>query len=218
MVLTLPTSAQVEPESQLVESEDAYMIDSLLEVHNALKLDPLQVLRGEILVFYERRVTDRVSLEVGLGLTRRNWAFALFDVDADDLRRNINVRTGPSARLGIRFYLKDSPELNGMYIMPQVAYKVYEKNFAELDSAGELNGVDHIDRREIGEFNVCFGYQHLSYNSNFFYDVYVGIGYAIRRGTEVSRLNLPVETRYASGPLNDDGPVPLIGVKLGWGF
>lgn len=194
------------------------MPDSLLEVHNGLKVDPLQIFRGEILVFYERRITDRVSLEVGLGLTRRNWAYALFAVDADDLRRNITVRTGPSARLGVRFYLKDSPELDGMYIMPQLAYKVYEKEFAELDSAGELNGVDHIDRREIGEVNLCFGYQHLSFNSNFFYDIYFGIGYAIRRGTQVSRQKVPIQTLFTSGPLNDDGPVPLIGVKLGWGF
>lgn len=198
--------------------QDAYMVDSLVEVHNALKLDPLQVLRGEIPLFYERRISNHISVEVGAGVTRRNWTYALFNVDADDLRRNITVKTGPTARLGLRYYFKDSPELDGLYVMPQAAYRIYEKEYAELDSAGDLNGVEHIDRREVGEVNLTIGFQKLAYSSNFLFDVYIGLGYAWRRGTEVFRREAPVQTLFRSEPLNNDGLVPVIGFKLGWGF
>jgi len=222
VLMTNAIYAQVDPtEPNMTRSgweQDAYIIDSLVEVHNALKFDPFQILRGEIGLFYERKISNHISAEVGLGITRRNWSYALFNVDADDLRRNIAVRTGPSARLGVRYYLKDSPELDGWYLMPQVAYRVYEKKFAELDSAGDLNGRDHIDQREIGEVNLTVGFQKLGAESNFFYDVYVGIGYAWRRGTEVKRQDAPVQTLFVSEDLVNDGLVPVIGLKLGWGF
>lgn len=200
------------------EQEDAYMTDSLLEVYNAVKIDPFQVLRGELMVFYERRISDRISVEVGAGVTRRNWSYAMFDGDADDLRRNIKVLTGPSVRLGARYYFKESPELNGAYLMPQVAFRIFDKEFAGIDSTGERSGNAIIDHREIGEMNLTFGYQRLGLRSNFFYDIYAGMGYAFRRGRQVWRVDDPRETRYMSGPLRGDGWTPVIGVKLGWGF
>lgn len=202
----------------LDQQEDAYMTDSLLEVYNAIKFDPFQVLRGELMVFYERRISNRISLELGAGITRRNWSYALFDGDADDLRRNITVLTGPTIRLGARYYFKDSPELNGAYLMPQAAFRVFDKQYAEIDSTGELNGRAYIDHRQIGELNLTFGYQHLSLRSNFFYDIYAGMGYAVRRGRQVNRVASPGETLYMTQPLNADGWTPVIGVKFGWGF
>lgn len=208
----------VQPDTLDWEGE-AYIPDTLLEVHNGLKYDPLQVLRGEISVFYERRISNRVSIELGVGVTRRNWTDSWFNnTDADDLRRNITVYTGPAFRLGVRYYLMDSPELNGVYIMPQLAYRIYEKSFAEIDSTGNLNGQTHLDRREIGEFNITFGYQHLSYNSNFFYDIYFGIGHALYRGARVKRQNVPIETLYYTEPRNSNSWLPVIGLKLGLGF
>lgn len=210
---TLTTQLGLSP-----ELEDAYMPDSLVEVHNAIKIDPFQVLRGELMVFYERRISNRMSVEIGAGITRRNWSYALFDKDADDLRRNITVLTGPSVRLGARYYFNNSPELNGAYLMPQLAFRVFDKQFAEIDSTGELNGTAYIDHREIGEINLTFGYQRLNLRSNFFYDIYAGMGYAVRRGRMVNRVAHPNETQYRTQPLNDDGWTPVIGLKLGWGF
>ncbi len=201
-----------------VWAQDAYEPDSLVEVYNAFKLDPLQVLRGEISAFYERRISNRLSFEVGLGVTRRNWTLPWFNLDADDLRRNITVLTGPSGRFGIRFYFTESPELNGLYIMPQIAYRRYGKRFGDLDSTGTLTGDTHLDRREIREFNITVGYQQLSVSSNFFFDIYVGLGYVQRNNREVRRLSVPIQALYTSESKKDYGFIPVIGLKLGWGF
>lgn len=222
-LIQLQIFGQTEPGAEALqplegEGEDAYMPDSLLEVHNALKLDPLQIFRGEFSVFYERRISDRISIEVGAGFTRRNWSLALFDLDADDLRRNIDVHTQFAGRLGVRYYFLDSPELNGLYLMPQVAYRVFEKTFNELDSTGSLNGVGHLDRREIVDFNLCVGFQKLSLTSNFLFDIYVGLGYGQQNNQEVSRLPSSNQSLYITEPKTRYGLVPMLGLKFGWGF
>lgn len=220
--LALQIYGQIDPnDSRYARSawaQDAYEPDSLVEVYNALKLDPLQVFRGEISAFYERRISDRISVELGLGVTRRNWTLPMFNLDADDLRRNITVLTGPSGRLGVRYYFTESPELNGMYIMPQIAYRRYDKRFGDLDSTGTLTGDTHLDRREIREFNITVGYQQLSVSSNFFFDIYIGLGYVQRNNREVKRLPVPVQSLYATESKTEYGFIPVIGLKLGWGF
>ena len=197
---------------------DAYDVDSLVEVHNALKLDPLQIIRGEFSVFYERRISNRVSLEVGLGLTRRNWTYSWFFSDVDDLRRNIVVHTGPSMRLGLRYYLKDSEELEGVYLMPQFGRRVFKKTFRDLDDGGDLTGDEHSDRREYTEVNFTIGYQQLALSSNFMFDIYFGVGYVWRSGREVERIPDSVQGMYFSTPFSNSGVIPVLGVKLGWGF
>lgn len=221
--LQLQIFGQTEPETNLLdpiegEGEDAYEPDSLLEVHNALKLDPLQIFRGEFSVFYERRISNRISIELGAGFTRRNWTLALFDLDADDLRRNIDVHTQFSGRLGVRYYFLDSPELNGLYLMPQVAYRVFEKTFNDLDDNGDLTGVSHLDRREIIDFNLCVGFQKLSLASNFLFDIYFGVGYARQNNQEVSRLAVQDQSLYETEQRVLYGLVPMLGLKFGWGF
>jgi len=128
------------------------------------------------------------------------------------------VHTGFARRLGVRYYLMDSPELNGMYIMPQVAFRRYEKRFNDLDSTGMLTGDSHLDRRDIAEVNLCFGIQQLSRNSNFLFDIYFGIGYARRNNHEVRRLPDNAQAIFVSEPMVRYGFVPVLGLKLGWGF
>lgn len=223
LLIFLPVFSSAQQDTLLIYQEeefegDAYIQDTLVEVHNGIKFDPLQILRGEISVFYERRISNRISVELGAGITRRSWTYSWFNTDVDDLRRNISVETGPAFRAGVRYYFMDSPEINGVYVMPQVGYRIYEKTFAELDSTGELNGQEYIDRREVGEVNLTIGYQQLSFNSNFFYDVYFGVGYGFYSGVEVRRRNVPIETLYYTEPRKSSGPIPVIGFKMGWGF
>lgn len=199
-------------------SDDAYIPDTLVEVHNALKIDPLQIVRGEIAVFYERRISNRFSIELGAGITRRSWTYSLFHNDVDDLRRNITIQTQPAIRAGLRYYFAESPELNGLYIMPQVAWRVFKKNFAEMDSTGELTGRDFTDQREVMEVNLTIGLQRLSYNSNFFYDVYLGVGYGFVSGVAVKREFDEPGSIYYTEPRKSQELIPIIGVKVGWGF
>jgi hypothetical protein len=223
LICPLVTLGQVphpdEPQLPYVSGwEDAYEQDSLVEVHNAIKTDPLQIIRGEIGLFYERKISRRIAIEIGGGVTRRNWTYSWFNEDVDDLRRNISVRTGGSMRLGVRWYFRESNELNGLYIMPQIGRRVFAKRFGDLNEASDLSGVFHLDRREYTELNLTLGIQQLAISSNFVLDVYFGVGYLWRSGREVQLADVPDTYTYFTRPFSNHGFTPVIGVKLGWGF
>lgn len=206
------------PQPPVAEEIDAYIPDTLIEIRNALKLDPLLVLKGEFVLNYERAISNHFAAEITLGFTRRNWTLPWLGLDADDLRRNIKIKTGPTFKLGLRYYTKNSRELHGFYVMPQLAYRQFEKNFAELDSSGSLNGVNHLDQRNIKEVSLTLGYQHLSIYSNFVLDVYATLGYEERILQQVSRIPDTIETLYQTRNYKDYGLNPMIGLRLGFGF
>jgi hypothetical protein len=218
LLISFNFQAQITPAPNGEAEIDAYIPDTLMEVRNAFKLDPLLVFKGEYVLNYERAITKHFSAEITVGFTRRNWTLPWLGLDADDLRRNINVKTGTTMKLGVRYYTKDSRELHGFYLMPQVAYRVFEKDFAELDSGGALNGTSHLDRRTIKEVSLTLGYQHLSVYSNFVLDVYATLGYEERILQQVSRIPDTIETLYQTRNYKAYGLNPMLGVRLGFGF
>lgn len=218
LLISFNFQAQTLPQPPVAEEIDAYIPDTLIEIRNALKLDPLLVLKGEFVLNYERAISNHFAAEITLGFTRRNWTLPWLGLDADDLRRNIKIKTGPTFKLGLRYYTKNSRELHGFYVMPQLAYRQFEKNFAELDSSGSLNGVNHLDQRNIKEVSLTLGYQHLSIYSNFVLDVYATLGYEERILQQVSRIPDTIETLYQTRNYKDYGLNPMIGLRLGFGF
>lgn len=218
LLISFNFQAQTLPQPTGDEEIDAYIPDTLIEIRNSLKLDPLIILKGEFVLSYERAITNHFAAEITIGFTRRNWTLPWLGLDADDLRRNIKVKTGPTVKLGVRYYTKDSRELHGFYVMPQIAYRVFEKEFAELDSSGALNGISHLDQRSIKEASLTLGYQHLSIYSNFVLDVYATLGYEERVLQQVSRIPDTIETLYQTRNYKDYGLNPMVGVRLGFGF
>lgn len=218
LLISFNFQAQTIPEPAAEVEIDAYIPDTLIEIRNSFKLDPLLVLKGEFVLNFERAITNHFSAEITIGFTRRNWTLPWFGLDADDLRRNIKIKTGPTIKLGVRYYTKDSRELHGFYVMPQIAFRVFEKNFAELDSGGALNGTNHLDQRSIKEVSLTLGYQHLSIYSNLVLDVYATLGYEERNLQQVSRIPDTTETLYQTRNYKDYGLNPMIGLRLGFGF
>jgi hypothetical protein len=218
LLISFNFQAQTTPPPTGEVEIDAYIPDTLNEIRNAFKLDPLLIFKGEFVLNYERAISNHFAAEITIGVTRRNWTLPWLGLDADDLRRNINVKTGPTVKLGVRYYTKNSRELHGFYLMPQVAYRVYEKEFAEIDSGGALNGTKHLDRRSIKEVSLTLGYQHLSLYSNFVLDVYATLGYEERELQQVSRIPDTIETLYQTRNYKAFGLNPMVGLRLGFGF
>ena len=166
-------------QAQPLDSDTLYT-DSVTAVHNAIKLDLLRFTVGELALLYERRLNDRFSAEVGLGITRRNYLAGWQDYDADNLARNIEVRARAALRIEVRYYLLKSPELNGWYVGPQLAYRHYEKHFNNLNELGDLTGTGVDDIRKITEVGLVIGNQPLGNYGNFFVNYFAGITYQWR--------------------------------------
>ena len=206
-------------QGQIFNTElDAYQsTDSLLAVRNSFKLDPLQIVVGDVPILFEKYIAKHLSLEVGLGITRRNFLSPIFEYDLDNLSRKIKIKSLPSYKIAFRFYFDDNEELDGYYISPEFSYKTNRKDFLELDTVGNLTGNKYVDKRIYSDLKLIVGRQVLSYSSNFLLDYYLGFGYRQKQLQEVHQLqgkNQPYFYEQTAGK----NLAFFIGIKLGFGF
>lgn len=205
-------------QSDGIDFEDAYEGDSLYAVRNAIKFDPLQIAIGDIELYYERILTKGFSLELGTGITRRNYAAGWNDYSLDNLGRNVDIKTGYAFSFGIRKYLRTSDELSGPYVSLGVKMLKYETDFEVIDSTGVLTSDVFTDVRKYTNFDCLVGYQLLPQTSNLFMDVYAGIAYRFKDFNVVhsSSVNDP-ESYTIENEIENDFAF-RVGVKIGYGF
>ena len=206
----------------LLEREKlAQQFDTSRVVKNVFKLNPLLLLRGEVPLYYERALTYRLSAEVGIGFTMRNYMAMTFDGDdADDIGAGVHVVKRPSLRGGFRYYLRDDLEPQGPYAQLEFAHLSYVKNISML-------GPDRIptdevlrDERIYNDLRLLAGFQQLGRASNWLFDVYAGLGYRMRHEQVVQEtFDLADGTySYRLEKRNDRVPGFFLGIKAGLGF
>lgn len=198
--------------------EDAYEPDSVFAVVNAVKIDPIQIVFGDFRLFYERLLTNQYSVEVGVGITGRNYAADVFDYSLDDLGDNIDIDPGYNFSIAVRHYFRESEEMIGPYISLGFDTRKYNTTYSVIDSSGALTGDTFKDVRRLSTLYATFGFQAIPLSSNIFGDFYIGAGvrsvdFDIVRADDVRRP----ETYFISNT-NEYRPAILVGVKLGFGF
>lgn len=200
------------------ESEDAFWPDSLYAVRNAVKIDPLQVIFGDFSIFYERIIKSGYSAEIGVGLTRRNYAIGWFDYSLDNLGENVDIETGYSLSISARRYFRDSDELNGPYLALGFSARSYNTNYAVIDSAGTLTDFSFKDRRLLKSGSLIVGYQALTTRSNIFVDAYIGLAVVNKDFDVVKSADINDPEQYAIEEKNEFALGLEIGLKIGFGF
>lgn len=214
------------PKTKVVLYKDriAAQWDTVDCVKNAVKINPLLFLRGEVPVYYERALTSRLSAELGLGITYRNYVnltFAGDHADADDFGAGTKIISSPSAHLGFRYYLVDDLEPQGNYLQVEFAYLRYAKEISEkADSTGQFNGIKNLDERIFNDVRLYYGYQKLSGTSNWLFDFYGGVALRSRHMVIVNEdLNtVTKDWSYNIEEIDDLVPAFFLGVKVGLGW
>lgn len=201
-----------------INFEDAYEGDSLYAVRNAVKLDPLQIAIGDIEVFYERIIAEGFSLEVGAGITRRNYAAGWNDYSLDNLGRNVDIKTGYAFTFAVRKYLQSSDELSGPYVSLGMKFLKYETDFEVVDTTGVLTSDVFTDIRNYTNVEGLVGYQLLPQTSNLFMDVYVGVAYRKKDFDVVHSSAVNDPESYTIEHETENDFAFRVGVKIGWGF
>lgn len=195
--------------------------DTVKCIKNVFKINPLLFFRGEIPLYYERALSSRLSAELGIGFTYRNYLNLSFaGDDADDFGAGTLIRANPSYHLAARYYFKDGLEPEGAYIQTEFAYLDYAKDIRMKDSTGQLTDNTLRDDRIFNDLRLLFGYQGLSGNSNWLFDVYGGLGIRSRAMKIVHEdLNLAEgQWNYKVEEKNDVVPAIFLGVRVGYGF
>jgi hypothetical protein len=205
----------------LYKERMAAQFDTVKVVKNVLKVNPLLFFRGEIPLYYERALTPNVSLELGLGVTLRNYiALSFAGDDADDYGAGTEIIANPSYHIGARFYFVHDLEPQGFYFQPGFSHLVYSKDILVRGPDGSFTEEKYRDERTFNDLRAILGYQMLSATSNWLFDLYGGVAYRDRRMLVVEeRLNLQTdEYTYSVEERKDRVPAIFLGVKIGLGF
>ncbi|MBK7619674.1 MAG: hypothetical protein IPJ10_10145 [Flavobacteriales bacterium] len=199
----------------------AAAFDTVDCVKNVVKFNPLAFFRGEIPVYFERALSPRLSLEVGVGVTLRNYlVMAYAGDDADEFGAGTEIIPRPSFQAGFRYYLVDDIEPNGSYVQTSFAHLNYTKDIRLKGPTGAFTDDKLRDDRTYNDVRVLFGYQQLSPNSNWLFDVYGGVGYRDRLNVKVQeRIDFTTDQfTYSVEESKDQTVAIFLGVKFGIGF
>ena len=199
----------------------AAQFDTVNCVKNVFKINPMLFFRGEIPLFYERAISPTVSLELGLGVTLRDYlALSLNSDDADDYGAGTEIVANPSYHIAVRYYFLDDLEPQGLYLQTGLSHLVYTKDILVQDDLGNYSDEKYRDERVYNDLRLLLGYQMLSANSNWLFDLYSGFAYRVRDMQVVTETTDPTtrETTYTTEPRNDRVPAFFLGVKIGLGF
>jgi hypothetical protein len=224
--IVLPVLAQngnVKAKVLLYKDRIAAQWDTVDCVKNVIKINPLLFFRGEIPIYFEHAISQRVSMEIGAGVTYRNYLHLTFaGDDADDFGAGTKIIPKPAFHLGARYYFKDELEPDGAYLQVEFAYLDYAKDISAKDSSG-FTGVTYHDERVYNDVRLYYGYQLLGSSSNWLFDLYGGV--ALRsRHLDVVHENVTFNERgkalydYKVDPTTDLVPAFFLGVKVGVGF
>lgn len=199
----------------------AAAFDTVDCVKNVVKINPLLFFRGEIPIYFERAINPKVSIEAGIGVTLRNYlALSFTGDDADDFGAGTEIVPRLSFQAGFRYYFTDDLEPQGSYAQLSFAHLNYTKDIRTKGPTGEFTDVILRDDRTYNDVRLLFGYQMLSGNSNWMFDVYGGPAFRDRFNVKVQeRVDLTnKEFTYTVEETKDQTVAFFLGVKIGMGF
>lgn len=209
------------PKVLLYKDRLAAQFDTVKVMKNVIKANPLLFFRGEIPLYYERALSPNVSVEIGVGVTLRNYlALSLVGDDADDFGAGTEIIPSLSLRAGVRFYFEHDLEPQGWYIQPEFGQINYTKDILISDPAGGFTEERLRDRRTYNDIRLLGGYQLLSFSNNWVLDFYGGVAFRVRDRLVVKETLDPTARTftYVQEQLNDWVPAAYLGMKVGYGF
>jgi len=199
-----------------------------------LKISPLQILNGNIPIFYERKLNRKLSLEVSAGITFEDYIFdATYNDPQFSTQPSSPIRTyepGYSLSGSLKYYPSNLLQaLQGFYFAPLIGYSSYRSQAEIPGSNNSIYGPGYtVPAGQIQEsitftdFSINFGY--IMYIENLIpIEFYGGMGARLRN---ISRAyNVTSTTNNTTGTttelvptISDIKPTISFGVKIGLGF
>jgi hypothetical protein len=186
----------------------------------SVKLNPLLILSGDMPLYIEQKIADKITFEVSAGLTYDNFTTA-FDLDhysEGDTRQN---EMGYSYAGGLRYYPSDSYNtMEGYYFAPEFRHRVYNSTFTQVQGTN-IDPVKH--QRTITDMKLIFGYTNY-FEDHIFFDAYMGVGMRDKNYKNLVRSEAYVyngqnfDQNFSIYNDNVAKPLFALGFKLGFSF
>lgn len=183
------------------------------EIYNLVKANPLLIFYGEIPIYYERRLTNHLSAEIGAGVTLTDF---YTDVLVEENYSNIRTKVGYSFCASMHFFpSKNYKGLEELYFSPEFKIKKYLNELYEY--YGDEIDPDIPQSRLLTDFQIKLGF--IGYwADNVCVDYYCGIGI---RNRKIKEANVYSSGNVHSVTLNEsEDLIPCIsaGIKIGFGW
>jgi hypothetical protein len=184
-------------------------------VQKAVKVDPGLLLRGELSVFYEWRLSRHFSVEGSGGVTFIDFLYETFEnrgrflPDGEEQNR-AQFHTGVAARLQPRYYpSRYESAIEGFYIAPTLCYRTWKMEY--FINNGLVN-VPHDVRRQWTELRLQIGEQDCDPYSVVFTEWYLNFGVQFRNDDFVYGRGITAEIQNQ----NQSRLVFGAGIKIGF--
>ncbi|GAB4136627.1 MAG: hypothetical protein Fur0041_11170 [Bacteroidia bacterium] len=186
-------------------------------VPHALKVAPLLLFRGELSVFFEKRISDAFSFEVGFGVTYIDLMYETIQNEGRFLfngteRNAVRFFSGYSLRGQFRWYPSAyETAIAGYYFAPDIALRSWRMEYNVFNG---LVKEPHDIIRQWTDIKLTFGYQDAYPYEDFFTDWYVSAGIRYTNEDYVSGSGIQAVFLSRAEVL----PVVNFGVKISYNY
>lgn len=149
---------------------------------NLIKVDPVLILVGEVPLFYERRINDFLSLEIGAGPTLAHELtifsgdfFSVLDGSYELYPEGATTELGLTYSLSARLYPLADGDAEGVYLGPTYHYKDFRFLYPLIDQNGFPTEDGSRLKWKYNDYLVQGGYQY-EFWDNLYVDTYLGFG------------------------------------------
>jgi hypothetical protein len=200
-----------------VEMDNGTPDPAINNVHSnhILKINPFAFGRGDIPIYYENNFSGRLSLEVGVGLTIKDFLRETYS-DSSMIKFNYNTneeaKLGYSYRIGLRYYAASyGNEPEGIYFGLNFRNQTYNSTLSSFRDITAQDEKLQVNNRDIF---LSLGYVYLI-DENTYIDPFIGFGVRTRSYDEVLSDG---NGGYTIDNNSDMVPLFILGFKLAIGI
>ena len=197
---------------------------------NSIKWNWSLLTRGVFLINYERYIGANFSVELGVGLTYRDFLFEFTKSLGGDTIKGFSGNTDASdfgsaspkacGEAGLRYYPGGYDNMEGVYLQGTISYRSY--SFPNSTYQPVMGGNGYVPGYNFLDEQLKFGYVSSGWASDITGEFYVGIGW---RNATVNTyedteyvINYNMVRGYKPITLHLSYPQLLLGFKLNYSF
>lgn len=183
---------------------------------NLIKLSPFEYFAGDFSIYYERVLTEKITAEVGIGMTNADLYGLVKYIDLySPFNSFVTPKMGFSFTAAIRFYPIEV--LEGVYVAPEFKYRKHNwerRTYEDLYFFDEPSDSDELvdENRTYTIPRITFGWAVL-YDNNLSFDWSIGLGMNSAKENVFNEETMMMETRKRG-----TNPRLNLGLKIGFAF
>lgn len=182
---------------------------------NNLQWTVTQMVRGAFAFTYERQITNKLGVQLGLGATHQDYVFPFF-FDTDYSSFDDEYKGGLYSSIALKIYPRGMTNFKGVYASPFFRYANYSFTSNVTDQAGSVYTEKDLERsRTSKDLGFTIGYQT---GSTVMFNFYVGMSYSTQTFDKVVDTDAGSDITNGVESETKTFPAPVGGVSIGFAF